>query len=880
MLTHKKYFALFIGLSVLFCSLTKGQNIRPFTQIFSQNIKGGTAIFGNSSMQIIDNSTANLEKMNESGTTANGVGGIGFSRYGNDEENMQPVITDFQIPILNLIQSADSWNYNDIGVDLGTSWQTLNNPADNWANTNGNFGYGGNQNTTIKHAVTNYFLKTVSIATPALYSTLDFSICYDDAAIIYVNGVEVKRLNMPAGTTNYNTTAVNTNFSIWESFSIPSSYFNAGKNIIAVEVHQITASSNTCFFDMRLSATPAYTSNSSTANLVLPAGTNTIKFARLYWGGKIPNCVLNVYPDTLKKIKIRRGTSGVYTDLTSVNNADTYNVNGSITGYQSYVDVTNFIQNNGSGTYSIAEIPMIAGSASYGGNYAGWCIITAYENNLLPFNSVQIYDGFSQVYNNGSFASQNVTLTGLHIPNNPLALTDAVLSTMAWEGDANISSSAASPAGDYLKINGITVSNETNPATNFFNGSISKNGSFVHTKNPDFTNQMGIDIDELEVGTGYGILPNATELKLEFGTEADKYFPGVFALSVRMKNPVISINKSVADENADGILQNNELLTYTLSGGNAGPGSAYKTIIVDTLPMNVTYVPNSMQIIKAPNVINFSTQSDEKGDDFAFVGSNLGRTYVKFFLGNNASFSEGGLLDSGANYQVKFKVRVNKGVETVRNIGTIFSRTEAGELITAESSVSIGAVSGPLAVKLMSFNAVLKNKKALLNWVTENELNNDYFDIERSEDGVTFYKIGSVKGYGTSAVTQYYQYNDNITTKISAVYYRLKIVDINGKFSYSKIIILRLNEIFNEQLGVYPNPFVDNLKISITTSQDVNAQYKILSFDGKEILSEKVFLQKGINIVIAKDLYQLASGIYFFEINTGINRYIKKIIKK
>ena len=880
MLTHKKYSALSIGLSILFCSLIKGQNIRPFTQIFSQNIKGGTAIFGNSSMQIIDNSTANLEKMNESGNAANGVGGIGFSQYGNDEENMQPVITDFQIPIINLIQSANSWNYNDINVDLGTSWQTLNNPLGNWTSTNGNFGYGRNQNTTIKHAVTNYFLKTVSIAKPALYSTFDFSLCYDDAAVIYVNGVEVKRLNMPAGTINYNTTAVNTNFSIWESFSIPSSYFNEGENIIAVEVHQIAANSNTCFFDMRLSATPAYTSNSSTANLVLPAGKNTIKFARLYWGGKISNSVLNVYPDTLKKIKIRKGTSGVYTDLTSVNNADTYNVNGSITGYQSYVDVTNFIQNNGSGTYSIAEIPLIAGSASYGGNYAGWCIIIAYENNLLPFNSVQIYDGFSQVYNNGSFASQTVTLTGLHIPNNPLELSDAVLSTMAWEGDANISSSAASPAGDYLKINGITVSNEANPSTNFFNGTISKNGSFVHSKNPDFTNQMGIDIDELEVGKGYGILPNATELQLEFGTEADKYFPGVFALAVRMQNPVISINKTVADANADGILQNNELLTYTLSGGNAGPGSAYKTMIVDTLPMNVTYVPNSMQIIQAPNVLNISTQSGEQGDDFAFVGSNLGRTYLKIFLGNNASFSEGGLLDSGATYKVKFKVRVNKGVETVRNTGMIFTRTGADELITAESSVSIGAVSGPLAVKLLSFNAVIKNKTGLLNWVTENELNNDYFDIERSEDGVIFYKKGSVKGNGTSAITQYYQYNDNITTNISAVYYRLKIVDLNSNFSYSKIIILHLNEIFNDQFSVYPNPFVDNLEISLNTPRDVNAQYRILSFDGKEILSDKVLLQKGINILIAKNLCQLASGIYFFEINTGIYKYIKKIVKK
>jgi hypothetical protein len=725
MLTHKKYLSLLMGLTVLACPLIKGQTIRPFTQIFSQNIKGGTAIFGNTSMQIIDNSTANLQKMNESGNPANGVGGYGFSQYGNDEENMQPVIADFQIPILNLIQAGENWNYSSSNSDLGTSWQALNKPAGNWINTNGSFGYGRNQNTTIPHAVTNYFLKTISVATAALYSTFDFSISYDDAAVVYVNGVEVKRLNMPAGVINFNSTALSANFSTWETWSIPSSYFNAGNNIVAVEIHQITPNNTTCFFDMRLSATPAYTSNSSTADLVLPGGINNIKFARLYWGGKIPNSVLNTYPDTLKKIKIRKGISGVYTDLVSVNNADTYIVNGSTTAYQSYVDVKDFIQNNGTGTYSIAEIPMIEGSAGYGGNYAGWCIIIAYENNLLPLNSVRIYDGFSQVYNNGSSVSQTITLTGLNVPNNTLALSDASLSLMAWEGDANISSSAATPSGDYLKINGITVSNIANPGTNFFNGSISKNGAFVNSKNPDFTNQMGIDIDELEIGSGYGILPNATEIQLEFGTEADKYFPGVFALTVKMGTPT----------------------------------------------------------------------------------------------------------------------------------------------------------SGPLPVKLISFSAVLKDKVGYLTWSTENELDNKYFDIERSEDGIIFKKIGSVQSNGTTSITQYYQYNEEINSTVSVIYYRLKIVNLEGKFTYSKIVPLKLMVLLNNQISVYPNPFVHNFKISLNISEDANTRYRILSFDGKEIISRNVFLQKGTNIIVANDLSEIAAGNYILEIDTGSKRYIKKLIK-
>ncbi len=880
MLAQKKNVVLLIGLSILFCNIVQGQIIRPYTSIFSQNLQGGTAIFGNTSMQIIDNSTANLQKMNESGVANNGFGGIGFSQYGNDGENMQPVITDLQLPILNVISAAENWNYNNPNSNLGTGWQNKINSTSDWVNLKGSFGYGTIQNTTIAHAKTNYFYKPVTLVTPALYSTMDFSVSYDDGAVVYVNGLEVKRLNMPLGEIDYNTAALTTNFSFWENFSIPSSYFQVGENIIAVEIHQATANSNTCFFDMRLSATPAYTANSSSATFTLPTGTNTIKFARLYWGGKIANSTLTKVPDTLKKIKIRKEITGAYTNLFTNYNADLVPVNSTTTAYQAYIDVTNFIQNNGVGNYTVADIPMVEGSDGYGGNYAGWCIVVAYENNSLPLNSVQLFDGFSQVYNNGNFASQTVTLSGLNIPDNPLATADAKLSIMAWEGDANISSSTTSPAGDYVKINGITFSNATNPSTNFFNGSISKNGSFVNNKNIDFTNQMGIDIDEIEVGNGYGILPNATNLQLEFGTEADKYLLGVFALSVRMKNPVISINKTVVEANADGILQSNEELTYTLSGMNAGPGKTFKTALLDTLPTNVTYVPNSLVIENAPGITNPLPQTDISGDDFAFVGTNSGKTYIKFLIGNNATFFEGGSMDSGAYYQVKFKVSVNNDVETVRNKANIFAQAQSGEALSAESSVIIGSVGGPLAVKLISFYGTLKNNISTLNWITENEFSNDYFDIERSDDGVSFYKIGLVKGSGTTAITRYYQFYDNLKINSSLVYYRLRIVDLNGKVSYSKIIILRLKGIAKAQLNVYPNPFVDDLKISLNVPKDSDAQYRILSFDGKEIIVRKVFLQKGVNLVVAKDLSKLASGNYILEIRTGTDKYIKKIIKR
>ena len=498
----------------------------------------------------------------------------------------------------------------------------------------------------------------------------------------------------------------------------------------------------------------------------------------------------------------------------------------------------------------------------------------------MPFNSVRIYDGFSNVFFSGTPISQTVTLSGLNVPNNPLVLSDAVMSTMVWEGDANLSSSIANPAGDYVKINGTTVSNAVNPATNFWNGTISKNGAFVHTKNPDFTNQMGIDIDELEVGTGYGILPNATTVDVEFGTEADRYFPSVFGFAIRMKSPVITLDKSVIDATGDGFLQSNEELTYTLSGSNIGPGSAYNTFVVDSLPTNVSYVANSLIIVNAPTITGPITQTDAAGDDFAFKAVNGTRNYVKFYLGATATATAGGTINVNETYNVKFKVKVGAIPGSVSNTARITSSSQAGDVFTDDGTAIMGPTGGPTPVKLSTFTALLKNNDGLLSWTTEMELNNDHFEIERSEDGVHFEKRGMVLGYGTTTINQYYNYTDPVNTNSSIIYYRLKSVDTDGKSAYSKIIALRLKGNLNENFSVFPNPFENNVKINLTVSEDVTVQCRIISFDGKEVLNRKIALQKGDNIVVLRDLEKIASGNYIMEINTGSEKYIKKIVRK
>jgi len=272
----------------------------------------------------------------------------------------------------------------------------------------------------------------------------------------------------------------------------------------------------------------SFTRNSSSADLILPSGTNTIKLARIYWGGRIADSEFNLSTVANRTIKIRKGISGAYSDIPALG-MDTLTIIDGFTQFQGYADITDFIKANGAGTYQVGNVPLSTGAVDNGGNHGGWSIVVVYENPSLPFNSIRVYDGFQVVYNGGNDTTSTITLTGLNVPSTPLQSSDARMGVTVWEGDANL-------PGDFLNINGQIFFNATNPPFNPWNGTITDNGVQVTTKNPNYSNQMGIDIDQFDVGTGYGIAPNATSVTLQFGTTADKYFPGVFTFTVKMKD--------------------------------------------------------------------------------------------------------------------------------------------------------------------------------------------------------------------------------------------------------------------------------------------------------------------------------------------------------
>ncbi len=619
------------------------------------------------------------------------------------------------------------------------------------------------------------------------------------------------------------------------------------------------------------------TRNSSSADLFLPAGASTIKLARLYWGARVKQGDFNITQAANRKVKIRFG-NGTYAEYTAaqLDKNTTGSGNNAVSQYQAYTDVTAFVQNNGSGTYTVGNVPASVGSVSNGGNYAGWCIVVVYENpSAADYNSVRVYDGFEQVFAGGSEQISSVTLTGLNVPSGPLYFRDAKMGAMVWEGDASLKQ-------DYLKINGTKFYNSLNAIDNPWNGTITDTGVHVSTKSPNYTNQMGIDIDQFYVGTGYGIQPGDTTVQLEFGTESDQYFPGLFTFVIKAKDPTIVLDKFVSDANNNHIAEENEELTYTLKGKNVGEGNANFCVLRDTLPASVTYVPGSIKVIREGVLSRGTAFTDAVSDDQAEYVPN-GRVVV-FRIGTGANGQQGGILAPGEEFEFEFKVTVNPvanggDVPPIINVARIESYSDAGIKSTDDGTAIIEPLAGPLPVTLKYFTAALSSSNTVkIDWSTLQELNCDKYFIERSIDGKTFIKAGEVKGHGFTSLDMYYTFNDNIAgINSSIVYYRLRQIDIDGRSSFSKVVSVRLKK--TGDFTVSPNPFSSYVNINIDWKSTESASVKIYSANGRQLLSKNIQLNKGTNFIQLNELSSLPAGNYFMQFNSAAEKIVKQLIK-
>ncbi|MEO9005237.1 MAG: T9SS type A sorting domain-containing protein [Ginsengibacter sp.] len=179
---------------------------------------------------------------------------------------------------------------------------------------------------------------------------------------------------------------------------------------------------------------------------------------------------------------------------------------------------------------------------------------------------------------------------------------------------------------------------------------------------------------------------------------------------------------------------------------------------------------------------------------------------------------------------------------------------------------------GTIPLILVKFEAQLINQDVLLKWSTSSEQNNSYFDVERSADGNNFSSIGKVNATGNSSSTINYSLPDN-DPAAGNNFYRLKMVDVDGKFTFCKIITVNIVE--GKSLRIYPNPARNTLFLH-SSGIDANALFQILDLSGKKVKEQKLVLT-GTTFV---DISDLPKSVYKIIIKTKTNTEQLTFVKK
>ena len=266
------------------------------------------------------------------------------------------------------------------------------------------------------------------------------------------------------------------------------------------------------------------------------------------------------------------------------------------------------------------------------------------------------------------------------------------------------------------------------------------------------------------------------------------------------------------------------------------------------------YISGSSQLSNVPNIkvgiiedignqMNLAAGSSHGNDTISISQIKIGT----FKLTNSIPFANFSAdIGWGFNGYIKTEININDTNET--NPSNYFNLL----------SNSI------LPVELSSFSADINDNTVNLKWTTQTELNNYGFEVERSSNQASFQKIGFIKGNGTTTFPHTYIFSDKNISGISKFQYRLKQIDIGGKFEYSKEVRVEIIPKKYMLYQNYPNPFnpTTTIKFDLPEASQVNLNvYNIL---GEKVISlSNGFLEAGYHSVIF-NAANLASGTYIY----------------
>jgi hypothetical protein len=197
---------------------------------------------------------------------------------------------------------------------------------------------------------------------------------------------------------------------------------------------------------------------------------------------------------------------------------------------------------------------------------------------------------------------------------------------------------------------------------------------------------------------------------------------------------------------------------------------------------------------------------------------------------------------------------------------------------TAMVVITIATV---VAVESLDLKAIQIGSKAKVDWNTQYENNVYAYEIERSENGNLFRKIGTISPDNSQSNTKNYVFYDQINKTDKIVYYRIKTIKTNGDIRYSSIVSIKVNAIVKDMpLYVYPNPFINTLNLKFDAENNEKGHLRIINMQGKIVLIKPISIVIGTNNIQFNNLNILSKGSYILELTSDKMRESAIIIKQ
>ncbi len=270
----------------------------------------------------------------------------------------------------------------------------------------------------------------------------------------------------------------------------------------------------------------------------------------------------------------------------------------------------------------------------------------------------------------------------------------------------------------------------------------------------------------------------------------------------------------------------------------------------------------------------------------ADAGGTEGKTYLFTAQVNNtylgitddstgtASYSDV-TYGTGTDEKFGFSVPV-AGLPAPVTTGTIILALSIKSTSTVNSTSEFGpAFISTLPVRLIQFNGSVDKGVVTLLWTTTQEISNKHFEVERSNDGRSFDKLGTIAALG--GVTNSYSFTDSKPNVVN--FYRLKQVDKNGSISYSKVLLIR-GDLDKIAAKVSPNPFRNAVNISFQVAKEEVVSIRLYNQTGQLVKQQTANASKGINTFNLGDLNNLSAGNYTIELRGETVNFRQQVVKQ